>query len=107
MRRISAYVCGLALAAALILALHGIAGATKVDCDKVMAALAAGNKPKAVALELDISVSSVHRCRSKAKQAASAPAAPAAKPSPAAAALKPPTASAAPSAAKAAPQAKK
>lgn len=57
----------------------------KVDCDKVMAEVHAGKKTKEVAKDMNISTSSVYRCKKKAaadtakskasKRAAAAPAA--------------------------------
>lgn len=47
----------------------------KVDCRQVMAALSQGQKPKAVAKEMGISVSSVYRCR-KLSRGAGKPGAP-------------------------------
>lgn len=82
--------------------------AGKVDCDKVMEELNAGKKPKEVAKDLGISVSSVRKCRRKARAAmkatpaaAAAPAAAAPAPAaPAPAAPAAPAPAAAPSAAK-------
>lgn len=58
----------------LILALLApVAGAQaarhKVDCGQVMVALGQGQKPKAVAKEMGISVSSVYRCRKRSRAA--------------------------------------
>ncbi len=69
--------------------------AGKVDCDKVMEQINAGKKPKEVAKDLGISVSSVRKCKRKAR-AAMKKEAPAAAPAPAAPAA--PAPAAAPSA---------
>ncbi len=46
------------------------AAGKKVDCDQVMSELNSGKKPKEVAKDLKISVSSVYKCRRQAKAAA-------------------------------------
>ena len=45
--------------------------ANKVDCDKVMAEVGAGKKGAEIAKDLNISTSSVYRCKKKAKAGAS------------------------------------
>lgn len=45
---------------------------TKVDCDAVMNELNSGKKAKEVATDLNISTSSVYRCKRHAKEAAKA-----------------------------------
>lgn len=47
----------------------------KVDCDAVMSELNAGKKPRVVAKDLGISVSSVRRCKKKAAAAGASPSA--------------------------------
>ena len=44
----------------------------KIDCDQVMSELGGGKKPKEVAEDMKISVSSVYRCRKKEKVAEAA-----------------------------------
>lgn len=44
----------------------------KIDCDQVMSALGSGKKPKEVAADMKISVSSVYRCRKKERLAQAA-----------------------------------
>src|SRR6202049_4393283 len=68
-----------ALAAASAMLLTTIAFAarpafasTKVDCDAVMNELNSGKKAKEVATDLNISTSSVYRCKRHAKEAAKA-----------------------------------
>jgi hypothetical protein len=61
---------------ALVTAASPVAEAGKVDCAKVMASLDGGKKPKEVAREMEISVSSVYRCRKKAAEQAQAGSAP-------------------------------
>lgn len=56
------------------------AAAKKVDCDAVMAGLSGGKKPKEVAKDLGISISSVRRCRRKAAKASGPKANPAPSP---------------------------
>ncbi|HXW83984.1 MAG TPA: hypothetical protein VEJ86_06240 [Candidatus Binataceae bacterium] len=61
------------------------AAAAKVDCDAVMKELDSGKKVKDAAADLKVSVSSVYRCRRKAKQEAKSKSAPSAVASTAAA----------------------
>jgi len=61
----------LAMALAFSAAIPAYA-ADKVDCDAVMQELGQGKKPKDVATDLNISKSSVYRCKHHAKQAAKA-----------------------------------
>jgi len=46
------------------------AAGKKVDCDKVMSEVQAGKKASAIAKDLNISTSSVYRCKKKAAAAA-------------------------------------
>jgi len=88
----AAIVIALAMGVATIVPSAYAAGKSKVDCDAVMNELNSGKKAKEVAKDLNISVSSVYRCKKKSKNAekaekpgseASSPAAsPAASPKP-------------------------
>jgi Skp family chaperone for outer membrane proteins len=72
MKRLAMVAASVFLAAALGVAMavpSAYAAHKKVDCDKVMQELNSGKKPKAVAKDLDISRSSVYRCRRKARRA--------------------------------------
>ncbi len=101
-KKFAAVATTLALATAMSFALSvpKAHAAGKVDCDKVMEEFNAGKKPKEIAKDLGVSVSSVRRCKKKAAVAAkqAAPAAAAAPAAPAA-----PAAAAAPAAPPAAP----
>jgi hypothetical protein len=69
------------LATTLSFAPMSQAAAGKVNCDAVMKELNAGKKPRQVAQDLSISVSSVYRCRRRARAHAGKPtASPAASP---------------------------
>ncbi len=64
-----AAVAGMSLALASMLAFGfgaSTASANKVDCTKVMAERSAGKKAKDIAKEMNISTSSVYRCKEKA-----------------------------------------
>jgi hypothetical protein len=72
MKRLAMVAASVFLAAALGVAMavpSAYAAHKKVDCNKVMQELNSGKKPKAVAKDLDISRSSVYRCRRKARRA--------------------------------------
>ena|SRR5579863_8481718 len=58
----------LAFAAIFAFAFNHAAFAAKVDCDKVMEEINGGKHSKEVAKDMGISVSSVSRCKHKAKQ---------------------------------------
>lgn len=74
MNRISKVAASLVIAATVGVAMSIpaalAAGGQKVDCDKVMSELHAGKKPKDIAKELNISKSSVYRCRRKERKEA-------------------------------------
>ena len=67
----------LALASAMLVTTVAFAArpafaATKVDCDAVMNEVNSGKKAKEIATDLNISTSSVYRCKRHAKEAAKA-----------------------------------
>lgn len=70
-KAIAAIALGLALGVAMSVPVAN-AAKHKVDCDAVMQELNSGKKAKEVAKDLNISVSSVRRCKAKAKKAAAA-----------------------------------
>jgi hypothetical protein len=73
MRKLAVIAVLAVLGAAFALSIpHASLAATKVDCDAVMQELSSGKKPKVVAADLKISVSSVYRCRRRAREAAKA-----------------------------------
>jgi len=88
----AAILIGLAMGVASAIPSAHAAGKSKVDCDAVMSELNSGKKAKEVAKDLNISVSSVYRCKKKSKknaepgaagsEAASPEASPAAAPKP-------------------------
>ncbi len=89
MMALAAGVTGLAIGVALGVPTAYAAGKTKVDCDAVMKEISGGKKPKQVAKDMNISASSVYRCRKKeiaaaktASKASNEPAKPAAAPKP-------------------------
>ena len=86
LRETSLFAGGLFLAVALGLVLNAPAAyANKVDCGKVMAEVGAGKKAGAIAKDLNISTSSVYKCKRRAKDAKSgAKASPAGSPAAAA-----------------------
>jgi hypothetical protein len=81
---LTASVLGIAIGVATSVPSAYAAGKTKVDCDAVMQSLNGGKKAKEVAKEMNISTSSVYRCKKKevaaAKTASKAGNEPAAKP---------------------------
>ncbi|HUY26478.1 MAG TPA: hypothetical protein VMV27_03575 [Candidatus Binataceae bacterium] len=72
MRRMAIVAASAMLGIALVFSAAVPALAAKVDCDAVMTALGSGKKAKEVATDMKISVSSVYRCKRKAKAAAKA-----------------------------------
>ncbi len=62
----------LGVALSLSMAVPVVHAADKVDCDAVMQELGQGKKAKEVAKDLNISTSSVYRCKRHAKAAAKA-----------------------------------
>jgi DNA invertase Pin-like site-specific DNA recombinase len=74
MRKFAIAAASVALAATMAIGFSSSAAfaASKVDCDAVMSALSGGQKPKEVAKDMKISVSSVYRCKRHAKEAAKA-----------------------------------
>ncbi len=86
MRKIVSGTAGLILVLALGVGLKPVSVlAAKVDCSKVMSELNSGKKASDVADDLKISISSVYRCRRKARAAAKSSPTAAAKSSPMAA----------------------
>ena len=81
---LAAGVIGITIGVAMSIPPAHAAGKTKVDCDAVMQELNGGKKAKEVAKDLNISASSVYRCKRKevaaAKAASKAGNEPAAKP---------------------------
>lgn len=72
MKKIALGAAGLMLVASMGLEFSATrAYANKVDCDKVMAEVGAGKKGAEIAKDLNISTSSVYRCKKKAKAGAS------------------------------------
>ncbi len=74
MRKFAIAAASVALAAIMAIGFSTPAAfaASKVDCEAVMSALNSGKKPKEVATDMKISVSSVYRCRRHAREAAKA-----------------------------------
>lgn len=75
MNQVSKSIASIVMGAALGIALSipsAHAAQHKVDCDAVMQELNSGKKAKEVAKDQNISVSSVRRCKAKAKKAAAA-----------------------------------
>ena len=87
LKQTTSFAVGLLVIAAVGLLLNAPAAyANKVDCGKVMSEVGAGKKTSEVAKDLNISPSSVYKCKRKAKDAKStAKAAAAASPAAAAA----------------------
>ena len=75
MRKLALGIAGLSLVGAVGIGFNPTsAWATagkKVECDKVMAEVGAGKKTKDIAADLNISTSSVYKCKKKAAGAAS------------------------------------
>lgn len=73
MKKVSTGIASIVLGAVLGIAMSipSAYAATKhkVDCDAVMQELNSGKKPKEVAKDQNISISSVRRCKAKAKKA--------------------------------------
>ncbi len=75
MKKVSKSIAAIALGAMLGITMSvpmARAAKHKVDCDAVMQELNSGKKAKEVAKDQGISVSSVRRCKAKAKKAAAA-----------------------------------
>lgn len=73
MKKVAMMAASMALVAGLATIVpSAYAARKKVDCGQVMQELNSGKKPKEVAKDLKISVSSVGRCRRKAKKAGKA-----------------------------------
>lgn len=71
-KSIASIALGIVLGAAMSVPVARAATKHKVDCDAVMQELNSGKKAKEVAKDQNISVSSVRRCKAKAKKAAAA-----------------------------------
>jgi hypothetical protein len=69
---LAASVVGLAIGVAISIPSAYAAGKTKVDCDAVMKEVNGGKKAKEIAKDMNISVSSVYRCKKKEMAAAKA-----------------------------------